>query len=375
VVRAAIGDEAARKVKRKRGLRGQLEILKTLLHQCPDLFSQQKLELYFFHEKVLSVYDHLPLERTDGVSEVFLHQVSSVEEMPFYPTRNLHHRQNGSAHDDDVPEDFMVEESSDNPYDCVWCRRAIPRLHLESCFRCKDCGGLLHEVCADLYFSKKEQVCPTCGASIEADFLDEERDMYKDFEDYTVTRAADDSFESNSIVADAEEGRSLAIKDTKCLRSRVDDRTTIDYLEVDSSDDDFPSFDSPGSSSNGSEDPRKMSTITASPGRQSFLQLHSSIRSSSEFVFLSPLDPEKYQNIIASSPADASSCRAMRMSPPTKGCMVNQGLPNERDRTVICIDDDTDTDSSSSSFLDETPAPSDLLTRPGRPEVIDMCSP
>ena len=47
-VRGVIGDAEARKLKRKRAVKGQLWILKTMIMQCPDLYGNNPLTLYFF---------------------------------------------------------------------------------------------------------------------------------------------------------------------------------------------------------------------------------------------------------------------------------------------------------------------------------------
>jgi predicted GIY-YIG superfamily endonuclease len=93
-VRKRIGDDMAKKIKRKRGLNGQLTILKTLLHQCGDLCGHVPLTVYFFDDVVKAMYEKaemMPLVEGEEISKVpsiSVQRVSSVEDMPFYTVRN-----------------------------------------------------------------------------------------------------------------------------------------------------------------------------------------------------------------------------------------------------------------------------------------------
>jgi predicted GIY-YIG superfamily endonuclease len=340
VVRAAIGDEAARTVKRRRGLRGQLEILKTLLHQCPDLFAQHKLDLYFFDEKILSLYERLHLERTDGALEVTIYQISSVEDMPFFPNRNSHTREKGNRQEVD-PDYCSMEESSEKPVDCLWCRRAILPSDLVTSFRCNICLRALHEICADLCDSAEETLCPVCRVTTDASVSDDYQYPCNDLANGSATRAQNDSVHGESPCEASVQVRSPS--------RRADS-------ECDSSDGDFPSFDSPGSSTNGFSDSQKVHP--AFP------------RSSSDTVFLSPIDPRMFQRLALASPANSSSCVSIEILSPI---VVEIGLEKERDRSIICIDD-SDSDSSI-TFLADRSSPCLILQRPGVLDVIDICSP
>ena len=362
VVRASIGDEAARKAKRKRGLRGQLEILKMILNQCPDLFSRQKLALYFFNENMLSMYENIDLERTDGAPELSLRQVCAVENMPFFPSRTLRTHQMDEIHDDGL-DDHIAENASEHPVDCVWCRRAISRPDRDTCFRCDLCGSALHDVCADLHFSRKEEVCPTCGTTVNAYLSDEDEDSYRDLTSDAVTRGTDDSFDSDSTFAHL-----LPKEVTSRTRSGIADAGSRIDSDDDSSDSEFPTFDSPSSSPSRAIHGQQTNCTKAAPPIQ-----QSSGRSSSNDGSVSPLDIEKLRIMTLSSPDEACS-RPSTMSRHTKANTVNRKPGNENDRSVIWIHD-SDTDSSISSTFLDTPAPSVLLTRPRLLEVIDICSP
>lgn len=57
LVRAAIGDGAAKTLQRKRGTLGQMCILKTLLELCPDLYDRNHITLNFLQQDCREIYD------------------------------------------------------------------------------------------------------------------------------------------------------------------------------------------------------------------------------------------------------------------------------------------------------------------------------
>ena len=57
IVRANIGDDPAKKLKRKRGTLGQMTILKTLLVHCPELYDRNPLTLHFLTEQCQQIYE------------------------------------------------------------------------------------------------------------------------------------------------------------------------------------------------------------------------------------------------------------------------------------------------------------------------------
>jgi len=133
LVRAAIGEVAAKTLQRKRGTPGQMCILKTLLELCPDLYQRNQLTLNFLHQDGRSIYEaasampalpavviaaNLKSIREGGkkrkilskasdaeglppaptlpeVPVAYVRVVSNLQEMPFWETRNqsvLHRR-------------------------------------------------------------------------------------------------------------------------------------------------------------------------------------------------------------------------------------------------------------------------------------------
>ncbi|KAG7370063.1 GIY-YIG catalytic domain containing protein [Nitzschia inconspicua] len=89
-VRGVIGDDNARKLHRKRGVAGQLTMLKTLLQQCGDgLYGDVPLTVYFFGDQNRTMYEKavlMPSVSNVGVTtaDLTFKLISSVEDMPFY---------------------------------------------------------------------------------------------------------------------------------------------------------------------------------------------------------------------------------------------------------------------------------------------------
>jgi hypothetical protein len=96
-VRAVIGDEQAKKLRRKRGVVGQLTMLKTLIEQCGDLYGKVPLTVYFFDSDYKNAYEKailMPSVKEEGdflvttTTTASLRVIPSVEDMPFYALRN-----------------------------------------------------------------------------------------------------------------------------------------------------------------------------------------------------------------------------------------------------------------------------------------------
>lgn len=62
IVRDAIGDQLARKMKRNRTLDGQLAMLKTILVKCPHLYGNAPLTLHFMKEQDLQAFEAINVE-------------------------------------------------------------------------------------------------------------------------------------------------------------------------------------------------------------------------------------------------------------------------------------------------------------------------
>lgn len=368
VVRASIGDEAARKVKRKRGLRGQFEILKTLLHQCPDLFSEQKLDLYFFDETVMSTYERIPLERKNDAHDVSLFRVPSLETMPFYATRNFPIKGPRTSDTAERTSESIVLRGEDDPGasgSCLWCRRSIPLSEVDVSFPCRSCGGAFHEVCADIYFSSEKHVCPSCDATIR-DYNSDEYDGCRDEFSTSHSKRTDlvDSDSSSDIDSTFGPDKNHMSRIRKeGIHSNTSTGNMSGVIDVDdsSSDDVFPSFDSPGSSL-----PVLSSAAPHSPLRPLRVTRLS----------ISPLDPSKFDKMSLASPSSPSFA-TMVLSPPV---MTRQNAAEAVDHSIIYVDEmDSEDDISCDVFpfpCEQSPSPR-FVCKSASPEIeiIDMCSP
>jgi predicted GIY-YIG superfamily endonuclease len=125
-VRSVIGDVDSRTLKRKRGIQGQLSILKTMLLLCPDLYGRNSMTLYFFNGKYKQIYENIIVqestgtddnksnESSDSVPFIALQEIQSITEMPFYPTRNA-----TSTTTSNVSDQSQRYELSDEVFDDV----------------------------------------------------------------------------------------------------------------------------------------------------------------------------------------------------------------------------------------------------------------
>eukprot|EP00934_Nitzschia_sp_Nitz4_P000963 Nitzschia sp. Nitz4//scaffold15_size197535//100353//101690//NITZ4_001583-RA/size197535-processed-gene-0.253-mRNA-1//1//CDS//3329537730//963//frame0 len=166
-VRAAIGDEAARKLQRKRGVKGKLEILNVLSLHCPDLCPPPgKMELFFLHpssqetflgiHNVLDDYGDLPTTRV----------ISSTEEMPFY--QDSHRQAPKSKTTKKRQASSVVELTSSKREFCSWCRHIIDQESTEGeGLKCTGCNGQMHHLCALLQWSEQTG-CRFCGTLIDS---------------------------------------------------------------------------------------------------------------------------------------------------------------------------------------------------------------
>lgn len=177
-VRAVLGDEAAKTLKRKRALKGQLWILKTLVSLVPDLFRHQSLYLFFFDETTRQMYNSIIV---DHISTAFAHDwtihtrvVTSLKDMPFWSTRNKGGTKKQSAKvargeevgKENSKENFQDDnrqKSKQNPNEsnhtrkhptCMYCHRPI--LPHEISVDKSNKTNTMHEICRDLYVEDDE---------------------------------------------------------------------------------------------------------------------------------------------------------------------------------------------------------------------------
>jgi len=148
VVRNAIGDEAARKIKRKRGIIGQLYMLKILLTECENDLYNSNLTVYFFDERDKASFERITLESFLPLPDcVGIQLLQSFEEMPFNSNRK---KKKQNTHDD-----------------CLLCCRPITSV--EPCVTCNECHRKIHDICADIHAKEGDGLCPLCETLLDCD--------------------------------------------------------------------------------------------------------------------------------------------------------------------------------------------------------------
>ena len=318
VVRAVIGDEAARKLKRKRGLRGQLEILKTLLLQCPDLFDKQSLQLFFFVDSTKTTYERLPVPSLDDGANILIELVPSLEEMPFYPTRNKPSSKKNENPKQPGHDNKGSSDSTDSVAAsaiCMSCSRSMSPEDLSNCFRCPTCKGDFHDVCADIQFGDGDNdnnKCPGCKTIITGYQSDSDEGFYGHLS--SRPESIEHSFECDSSSDD-----NFRIKKPGSI-SAPNNKTPPKPRPRRALHDDF-GFTSDEESRN-SKIPVSpdRSPIPPSPDNSS----ETTFRSSPRGKFMSPLDSRRIQNMSLVSPSESSSCGSMLPSPPLPQQYSNQ---------------------------------------------------
>jgi predicted GIY-YIG superfamily endonuclease len=389
-VRAALGDEAAKKLKRKRGLRGQLEILKTMLSQCPDLYSKENLRLFFFAESVQRTYEGLKVQLDEEAPHICLGLVSSLEDMPFYPTRNRPSRKRvkpstqKQQHDDGEISASQITQASESK--CLCCPRGLSQDEVLECFRCWNCQGCFHAICASIHFKVRVgKKCPGCRSTIENYESSDDSDSSGDTAEFPL--AAEDPFDcDDDSVASLTSERGFSPTETAktCIAladpssrhfntpRKLIQSTTTDHFGFTSSDEELESFtgESPELCRvESSRSPPRMSFLSPSPQARHDIQFRTGTRQQ----LTSPLNLRKFQDMSIASPScESSSCMSMLMSPPddsrrASNLLNEQGIGN--DHSIICIQSDSD-ENDSVHFRSRAER-----NASGAVEVIDICSP
>lgn len=155
VVRNAVGDEEAKKIRRKRGIAGQLYMLKVLLTECETDLYKSNLTVYFFDEKDRASFESIKLDSFLPLPDcVDIQLVQGVEEMPFYSNRNKKKKKN------------MDICCMDNLHeDCLLCSRPVTKN--EPYVTCSECEGKIHDICADIHAEEGDGLCPQCETLLE----------------------------------------------------------------------------------------------------------------------------------------------------------------------------------------------------------------
>ncbi|CAJ1937171.1 unnamed protein product [Cylindrotheca closterium] len=180
LVRAVLGDDAAKTLKRKRGLKGQLWILKTVTTLCPDLFRHKSLSLFFFDETTRQMYNSIAVDHAFTTFSkdwtIQTRVVLSLQDMPFWSTRNKGGARKQSAKPS-RSEEVGKENSEENVQDdtrkksnevptansnypkkhptCTYCHHPILPPDIPVCK--EDKANTMHDICRELYFDEAEE--------------------------------------------------------------------------------------------------------------------------------------------------------------------------------------------------------------------------
>jgi predicted GIY-YIG superfamily endonuclease len=233
-VRGAIGDDEAKSLKRKRALRGQLWILKTLLMKVPDLYARHNLTLYFFDSSKKSMYELIPVvEPGEDLPAIYTKLVGSVEDMPFFSCRNKRTRSRRSKPVEVEPNDReSAEDARDEPHrtskECMWCHRVVCDNETYIC--CSQCRLRMHDICRDIHFDKGYRNCPSCDTFLNNDPSDSDCD-----EENILARRADmryKSLDDGCISSQSDSWESCMILDNKLDGGRFDKEEKENHTEA-----------------------------------------------------------------------------------------------------------------------------------------------
>ena len=184
-VRSALGDQQAKKLQGKRGVFGQLSILKTLVTACEDTFVDASiLTIYFFDEKTKGSFEKIKLESgLDLLERVRSVQVGSLEEMVFWKDRGNKRQRNQEE------EEIIESQDRSIPNDCMLCSRPI--LVDEQFAECPECLRQMHAICNDVHADEGDGLCPRCDAVLDCDEASFETEEFSSDEDETAPKASD----------------------------------------------------------------------------------------------------------------------------------------------------------------------------------------
>lgn len=190
-VRHAVGSARATTLKRMRGVKGQLSILKTLVGCLEGLYERetlpvvrewdQALTIYFFDPSKRELFDSIETELPPNIQ---ICQVESTANMPFWLERKVAKQSNSLAaatRDGPAAKENAVlpaTHKDETSYKCILC--PSPLCPVESII-CGSCFKRAHEMCAAMTGSG---VCPKCRTpwdiqvSSDEDDSDEEMDVF-----------------------------------------------------------------------------------------------------------------------------------------------------------------------------------------------------
>jgi predicted GIY-YIG superfamily endonuclease len=353
-VRAVLGDTEARTLKRKRAVRGQLWILKSLLLLVPDLFAKNSLTLYFFDVAKKQMYNGIPVTCDpsccmDWKQEALV--VSSVEAMPFWASRNKkkpkqtrHQKEETEVTTTQVQEPKR-KDPINLPKTCSYCHRSISQQEIT--IDCKNCYSVLHDICGELYLDEGNTNCTSCNEPLDIE------DCLSDF-------GASSKQVSTIFQTGAENNQQCELSsDSDCQEIQDKGRNCEAYwddTDTDESDSSFvANMHSPEEiASSSAFQVKSSSAISIDPSTNNV----GHVSDSSSSFQNSPLNTTKFNAMNLASPSPCSTAGRNLFSASSTA---------SEEQSVICIDSD---DSGDVSLL--KPA---AVKRSKRVEIVDLCSP
>lgn len=341
-VRGVVGNTEARVLKRKRAVRGQLWILKTLCLMVPDLYAMNNLSLYFFDEVTKQIYDNVPVtccpsSHTDGAL-ISVIVVPSLEEMPFWASRNKKRKPKETGLKNGETEDRTAQKIEQNdtvrlPVECLYCHRSIG--NQEMIVNCKNCCSMMHNICVELHMDEGNTTCAFCNEPL-------------DMED-CLSNSDDECRSTVATLKSGKENNRPYELSSDSDRGDVDDRAKYvhdcwDDCNIDVDDSSFSTKENLGVFNFQSKSSSAAST-------------DDSVIDSSR-VNDSPLNTGKFNamSIASSTPCSNTGRQLFPASATTAG-----------EQSVICIDSDDSAD---------TPPPRPAAVKRSKTvEIVDLCSP
>jgi predicted GIY-YIG superfamily endonuclease len=173
-LRNAIGDPDAASLGRKRGVQGNLAMLKNLVSEWESLCNTTQT-IFFFDPKWKTAFDKISTYSYGTVlpSRISTEVIESVEQMPFWNDKgNKKIPRENYADDVEFATEcnFIASEQAKSipdkqePPECSMCNRHFS--DREESIGCNTCSRCFHEVCLELDDDAREGFCPKCMGNL-----------------------------------------------------------------------------------------------------------------------------------------------------------------------------------------------------------------
>mmetsp|Transcript_7107 Transcript_7107/g.16246 ORF Transcript_7107/g.16246 Transcript_7107/m.16246 type:complete len:298 (-) Transcript_7107:1419-2312(-) len=182
-----MGDLDARSLNRRRGARGKLRILKTLLCECAATFPHP-LNLFFFDERHKVEFEKMRLESGDMLPfRIQCRRVVSLDEMPHHEARKSRRRKRGrtSTQQQGVVAKYSGGGEEEPTCNCFLCQHHITPD--QEALTCCACFKTFHELCVELLDYAPRCRCPSCLKPADWQLDDSDSSSHDSGEDRTNT--------------------------------------------------------------------------------------------------------------------------------------------------------------------------------------------